>query len=882
LYWRRAAARGSLVVAFLLVLALLGGSSLVLWTRASIASTLQHNWRGSYDLLVLPASGSGAVLNGGYVEPNFAAYSRGGISLAQWRRIRALPGVAVAAPVAFLGQLQSPAYDVTLSWQGQAGHPLFCGRRPKAFELSYRARVSTGIRWQTIAAARGRFVLGCPDPKNPFAAPAGQVTSFSTLSTGTNAGEPDFDVSGAGVPQTGSPVVAVDPKSEMELTGASGSFLRPLQRFQRQVTTLADARALIPRRYAGARGNIQSAQQLGNDPAVLPLVVSDTAYAPIQVRASMSPVRIDLGPGAIKPHLISGVQVGVNLAPSAAKAVASAPLGPPTTERHDVSHLVIPFADSELTLPIPGVDGVEASTQQTNPDLTSSTVKAMRLSPRTGPYRGLSLQAKPQGSMIEYTSPTGRQVQEQTYRGYGRDSNSGRQQHFLWAPVGSYRPGSIDDNGAANYVPLGTYSATRTTVTSGADRGRELLPSLTGRGVVLPAPAAITTVASMHRVNPHATIGLIRVRAAGLGPYGPDARSKLEHLAAQIADLGLQVRVVAGSSLSPVHLYVPHYFAEPHGVSDLGWVEQDWTTMGAAVQVEHASAQGAWQLMVATLGGVSALAIAALLIDAIRRRRTATLLNSLGWRRTRVFRWLLAEDLPALVLVGAGSIAAALVAQERVEQIVCAAVAAVFVLATAGAAWFSSAPTPLTRKSRSHGRPVRGVWSASLRAAASTMSASVLLTVGLVAIGSVATLGVAVAHNLRAAAGTTRLASVATSRSVRPLETLVVVGVVAASAMLLVATRLAAARLRPQVRVLHAAAWSPRALRGYLAGAIGWCVIPGLAVSALALWWLGRTRPPGMTQVAQESGFAAILLATVVMAIGTMAVTVRNLEGRQS
>jgi hypothetical protein len=132
LYVRRAAARGSLVVGALLVLALLGGSSLVLWTQASIASSLQRNWRGSYDLLVLPATGSGAVLNEGYVEPNFAAYSKGGISVAQWRRIRSLPGVSVAAPVAFLGQLQSPAYDVTLSWQGQPRQPLFCGRRPKA------------------------------------------------------------------------------------------------------------------------------------------------------------------------------------------------------------------------------------------------------------------------------------------------------------------------------------------------------------------------------------------------------------------------------------------------------------------------------------------------------------------------------------------------------------------------------------------------------------------------------------------------------------------------------------------------------------------------------------------------------------------------------
>jgi hypothetical protein len=301
--------------------------------------------------------------------------------------------------------------------------------------------------------------------------------------------------------------------------------------------------------------------------------------------------------------------------------------------------------------------------------------------------------------------------------------------------------------------------------------------------------------------------------------------------------------------------------------------------MGAAVQVEHASAQGSWQLLSATLGGVSALAIAALLIDAVRRRRTATLLNSLGWRRTLVFRWLLAEDGPALVLVTAGAVAAGLVARERVEEIVCTAVAAAFVIATAAAAWFSSAPTPVARQRRRRGRPVSGVWSASLRAAFSTVSASVLLTVSLIAIGSVAALGVAVAHNLRANAGTTRLASVATSRSARPLETLLVVGVVAACAMLLVATRLAAARLRPQVRLLRAAAWAPRALRCYLAGAVGWCVLPGLVVAALGLWWLGQAHTPGMTPVAVESGFGAILLATLVMTIGTLAVTARGIEG---
>ena len=78
----------------------LGGEAL-----ARVERSVQLNWRPVYDLIVIPSGADVTRRVGGesVLQANFMASLPNGITMKQWRRIRDLPGVDVAAPVANVG-----------------------------------------------------------------------------------------------------------------------------------------------------------------------------------------------------------------------------------------------------------------------------------------------------------------------------------------------------------------------------------------------------------------------------------------------------------------------------------------------------------------------------------------------------------------------------------------------------------------------------------------------------------------------------------------------------------------------------------------------------------------------------------------------------------
>jgi putative ABC transport system permease protein len=122
LAWRQIRARRARSLALLLAV-LVAVSGYTVLTGATTTSQLAvttkvaANSRSAYDVLVRPAN-SRTALEGGeaLVQPNQLSGQYGGISVSQWRRIQALPGVEVAAPVATIGSVAvvaKAAVDVT-------------------------------------------------------------------------------------------------------------------------------------------------------------------------------------------------------------------------------------------------------------------------------------------------------------------------------------------------------------------------------------------------------------------------------------------------------------------------------------------------------------------------------------------------------------------------------------------------------------------------------------------------------------------------------------------------------------------------------------------------------------------------------------------------
>ena len=73
-------------------------------TKLIVDKDLSQSWRTTYDILVRPAGSRSAIEEQyGLVQANHLNELNGGITLAQYKAIAAMPNVEVAAPIAMLG-----------------------------------------------------------------------------------------------------------------------------------------------------------------------------------------------------------------------------------------------------------------------------------------------------------------------------------------------------------------------------------------------------------------------------------------------------------------------------------------------------------------------------------------------------------------------------------------------------------------------------------------------------------------------------------------------------------------------------------------------------------------------------------------------------------
>jgi putative ABC transport system permease protein len=88
----------------------------VVVTAADVKGVVGANWRGEYDLLVLPRVSAQTIPGQHLVQVNYLSTATSGITLAQYATVAQLPGVQVAAPLEIVGYvLETADIPVVLS-----------------------------------------------------------------------------------------------------------------------------------------------------------------------------------------------------------------------------------------------------------------------------------------------------------------------------------------------------------------------------------------------------------------------------------------------------------------------------------------------------------------------------------------------------------------------------------------------------------------------------------------------------------------------------------------------------------------------------------------------------------------------------------------------
>lgn len=876
------------MIVAVVVLAALATSTASVRESAGIElqGAVDANWRGAYDLLIRPP---GRRLDlertGGLVEPNFLAFAgSGGISLADLDAIRAVPDVEIAAPVANLGNMRYTT-----------GGPVLVRTvlpdRPTLYRITLRAESSDGLRRVLVQEQIDDLLLGPPN---------GTDIGTSRTAEGLSGGPEGVDVQYAGLPAISTPVIGVDPAAERALLGPAAAFLDAFQALDRLPETPTAAEfdpGLIPPEFEDQRFFIEA---LAGGPGgaatrerpVIPVAVSETLYASLTLTADIVQV------GAPLAEYPDALDTATRLDEAAlAAGDGETPIGRSTL---DASRALRPFQPPRLRLVWPDEPPPEGSSAsvgiapELDPELAGRPEYAAT-SPRPGSDR-MSFRVSPVG--LVDASGVARDPDDTTVgpatvglEAAYRDATvvelpllddfvttGGLDRPFVFAPLASFDLRDLDlPDDPLTYVPLGAYAPPESQYLAAPDgtpvsEPVTLSPTLNPKGFINMPPLAITNIESAALLRGGDPIDAVRVRVSGLDRFDAVAVRRVERVASAISALGLDVDVVAGSSPQPVELYVAGYDVASQPPSDLGWVEQGWTTMGAAERV--ATGLGATNVALLALSALTALTfgVCLQLLQIGVRAREVAILGAIGWSRRRIARWIVSEALvagvvvvaigvTAWILLGGSSTGGLIMSIALGTTIPVASILTLPVIlrrATPGRISGGDVRVSVARMTPA----VRSAWTYGLRAAVArpVRLAAIALAVGIAA-ASVAVGGLIITSTA-ATVGPTRLATALTG-VLAPYQA-AILGIAAVGATVLAALllRLDQSERRSEITVLRACGWSSGRVRRMVAMHRAAIAVPAIMVATAVAVTVGA---PLAASTLVLMGSATTLVALALM-----------------
>lgn len=656
--WRRMVVTGTSIVVAVSSFAVLTSSAAD--SRLQTTATVNANFRSAYDILVRPRGSQTAVERAtGKVRPNYLSGIYGGITEEQLRLVRQVSSVEVAAPIAMVGQVLQTV-DVPVDVTGLVGSQ---GRSLLRFgsTVSYArglgsvkgpaGYVYVGNRLTyspdddfptTSTLADGRTVKVCSDPGSaPLATSAfDPILTWSTWCWDRSSGEsgerwPDGQGRINAYVRVAFPVLiaGIDPQAEARLDGvdkavSSGRYLSgqdgPTLKDNRQtiaVPVLSSSVALtnqsttvqVQRLDAAATDRLERSGDADRARSVV-LAASGRVVKRATITSQQALDQWRQVEGTVNPYLL--FQPG-----SVSYDVVGDRLRPRTTQ--------LP-AETWSTPNSPSMPFAQVS-----PTAADTT------------YRSIT-------SVPLYSS--------------GSDPGLGIQLRS----VGSFDPKKVHSGPVLSQVPLETYQPPSATAANAATRaalkGQPLLPDNNPAGYLQAPPVLLTTLAGAKAfTNPRvfdfpaasvlakAPISVIRVRLAGVSGVDPLSRERIRLAAEQIQrSTGLDVDITAGSSPAPTVVDLPR---SRLGVPALQ-ISENWVKKGVAATIVTAIDRKSLALFLLILLS-TALAVAISTSAAVRARRAELgMLACVGWRRSTLYRSVLAET--AIVAAAAGVIGAVL------------------------------------------------------------------------------------------------------------------------------------------------------------------------------------------------------------------------------
>ncbi|MBP3041191.1 ABC transporter permease [Bacillaceae bacterium Marseille-Q3522] len=599
-----------------------------------VQSDITYYARGSYDILVRPSNAITPIeKERGLVHENYIGFGEGGISLEQWKLIKERSDIETAAPVASLGYF--------------TGEISYVGIEPSASSTRYIMQFMTtdGVNRYTIGEDQVCILLEKSGMLN-------LPVNFESIYIDNSTGNFCYDNASYKLPATYQLIVGVDPVEEEALTGIPLNFLKSgwessmYSSFQELgITDNFSEIPIIELDYGGV--NLEADVTIES----LPLTSEDTK----QYRKQLSLVNDINVQGS---HFLDE-KINTPEYQELYKKIASMQ----AENRIEIKEVKIgkylqPFNQNAYLISKDGaISKMEIGGENNFYGLNdrNSIFHYYLASPLQYEQKNGTITIK---KLEEREGiPLYRDLQE---KGIVFDANvmdseeSIDKLSFFSNLIDTVKINDYQESLASS--PLGIYQyAPVYYIGDGEENHIEMKATITPGSFVSTPASGLTTIEAATAVKGDKPIDAIRVKVAGIDGYTKEAAEKIEKIASEIEELGLETNIVAGAS--PQKLQVE--------VEGVGLVEESWTTLGAAGSI--VSEWNVTNVILAVLFGIVTIIY---LINRIgfwqvSRQQDLLLLQQLGWERKHITKLSRMEMLAVIIIAFLASYPALLITHQQ-------------------------------------------------------------------------------------------------------------------------------------------------------------------------------------------------------------------------
>lgn len=605
---------------------------------------ISQNWRSNYDLVVLPPQAS--LLSKQSIPGDLLQGYDGGISMQQYQHIKNLPGVQVAAPLAFVGYVQMPMplleffpqtlptgyYRLDLALTAFNGQRQITERRVTII-IYYLPNCNDFTSQEADGFSPEQIVLVC-----------GQSWQLWNDSPPVNPGT--------------FLLAAIDPLAENQLLHldksiTTGRMLTP------QETIHVDTHPYIGH---ALQCLVRAGQPIPPGCEIPNYDIPVLFHTQLPGQITLNGVFARLAPGSIAPQTVIAHGGIPYLAHFPQQVLFHGDIPLLQKDPHLFSTLALAWDGQKW----------RASGYDYGVDPSSGSLKFL-YAPSGLTYRPI---APPTGATDPaYTLvPTGIQQAEGAFRSLHPLHIAERHQptqivyptaFYFVDPVGQFTGDTLSAqlSNPLNWLPENTYTSPPTVLRYDAQSHpilpTNLLPTTNTAGFIIQPPLALTTLSAAVRLRGDQSISAIRIRVAGVEAATPASWKRIQQVAGLIRQsTHLSVLVTLGSSPRPTLVYVPGInqgqFGATQSIAPLGWVEERWIAIGASIL--YLAQLGVIRLLL--IGSVLAVCVGYVMVSLSAlmsaQRREFAILSALGWRPWQPARIFLVQAL--LFALGGGSL----------------------------------------------------------------------------------------------------------------------------------------------------------------------------------------------------------------------------------